>query len=125
MSFTFAIGCRLRHHGSPQNTGGVEWISHTLIVTRLEYLRDIVSLAECGPVQPGERRVSHRAFRAAAPTDWGTAGDTVFVPGRGSVRRAHVDKVPAGDRRSLDPLERPPPESFGALRRPAVRCLPS
>lgn len=75
MSFTFAIGCRLRHHGAPLNLGGVEWISRTLIVTRLEYPRDIVSLAECGPVQlASEEFPAARFALLAAPTEQGPAG---------------------------------------------------
>lgn len=75
MSFTFAIGCRLRDHGSPQNHDGMTWLFRTLIVTRLEYPRDIVSLAECGPVQLASDEFPTARFALlAAPTQTGTAG---------------------------------------------------
>lgn len=75
MSFTFAIGCRLRDHGSTKTLGGMPWLFRTLIVTRLEYPRDIVSLAECGSVQlSSEDFPTARFTLLAAPTVRGVAG---------------------------------------------------
>lgn len=75
MSFTFAIGCRLKDHGAARTLDGMPWLFRTLIVTRLEYPRDIVSLAECGPDDLCDEDFPTARFALlAAPTMRGVAG---------------------------------------------------
>lgn len=51
MSFTFAIRCRLWQHGGATGAGLRSGLARTLIVTRLEYPDDVISLSDCDPAQ--------------------------------------------------------------------------
>lgn len=102
MSFTFAIGCRLRLRGRAPGAGRRGWLARTLIVTRLEYPHDIIVLSECEPLQltgdippkvrfsllgsplPRERDARHFSFLAEAPPDVRISAR--FLPASGSLR---------------------------------------
>jgi hypothetical protein len=102
MSFTFAIRCRLRQHGSGTDSDPPEGLARTLIVTRLEYPRDIISISDCDPAQltggaspkarfsllgaPSARRAdaTHFSFLAEAPQDLRISAR--FLPASGSLR---------------------------------------
>ncbi|MGL4279726.1 MAG: hypothetical protein ACRCS0_05115 [Albidovulum sp.] len=110
MSFTFAIRCRLRQHGRATGAGPAGTLARTLIVTRLEYPRDIISLSDCDPAQltgdtpprvrfsllgaptpsrPGSARFT---FLAAAPLDLHMSAR--FLPASGKLRLHWGDQTP-------------------------------
>jgi hypothetical protein len=102
MSFTFAIGCRLRQQGRATGAGPRGWLARTLIVTRLDYPHDIISLSECDPAQltgdtpprarfsllgaPSPRRPDSTrfSFLAEAPADVRISAR--FLPASGTLR---------------------------------------
>ncbi|HQU68717.1 MAG TPA: hypothetical protein PLI43_11050 [Albidovulum sp.] len=102
MSFTFAIRCRLRQYGRATGAGPRRGLARTLIVTRLEYPHDIISLSDCDPGlltgdtspmarfsllgAPSPRRpdATRFAFLAEAPPD--VRISSRFLPASGNLR---------------------------------------
>lgn len=110
MSFTFAIRCRLRQHGRATGAGPRGGLARTLIVTRLEYPHDIISLSDCDPAQltgdttprarfsllgaPSPRRpdATRFAFLAEAPPDVRISAR--FLPASGNLRLRWGGELP-------------------------------
>ncbi|MCA0272319.1 MAG: hypothetical protein LCH69_09690 [Proteobacteria bacterium] len=102
MSFTFAIRCRLRQHGRATGAGPRGWLERMLIVTRLEYPHDIISLSDCDPAQltgdtspkarfsllgapsPHRSDATRFSFLAEAPPDVRISAR--FLPASGNLR---------------------------------------
>lgn len=110
MSFTFAVGCRLWRRGANMRADQPGWLGRTLIVTRLEYPRDIVSLSECDPAElagdalpkvrftllgapsSGKPRATRFSFLSEAPPDARVSAK--FVPATGDLQIRWKEKRP-------------------------------